>query len=71
MRVERNWDIGENETVGSLITRVRAEDNEGDELIYGLDVATMSGLPTTESIPFRIDSEGRVYLTESLTGRVS
>lgn len=72
--MDRNWDISENETVGSVITRVHADDAEGDDLKFSLDFATLSNSQfpqTNKNLPFRIDENGKVYLTESLLGRVS
>lgn len=53
-------------TTGSVIKTVHAEDNEGDELTFGLDMEGSAG-----HIPFSIDGEGNVRLEESLAGRVS
>jgi len=34
---ERNWRISETEKVGQIIDRVRAEDPDGDDLIFGIE----------------------------------
>lgn len=64
---DRNWRISESERVGQIIARIRADDSENDELVFGLE----SQYKDTK-IPFRIDPIGGVvYLNESLNGRVS
>lgn len=72
---ERNWRIPETEPVGQIITRIRAEDPENDDLVFGLEPHFLSHFDNdndTENLPFRIDSvRGIVYLNESLVGRVS
>uniref|UniRef100_A0A182TBE8 Cadherin domain-containing protein n=1 Tax=Anopheles maculatus TaxID=74869 RepID=A0A182TBE8_9DIPT len=63
--VDRHWRIPENTTVGTLITRVKAEDNEDDKLEFGLD-ALVAG----QEQPFEIDPHtGFVYLNTSVEGR--
>ncbi|XP_049289889.1 tyrosine kinase receptor Cad96Ca [Anopheles funestus] len=63
--VDRHWRIPENTTVGTLITRVNAEDNEDDKLEFGLD-ALVAG----QEQPFEIDPHtGFVYLNSSVEGR--
>ncbi|EDW98805.1 tyrosine kinase receptor Cad96Ca [Drosophila yakuba] len=72
---ERNWRISETEKVGQIIDRVRAEDPDGDDLIFGIE--PRFSLPggendasPPEKIPFQIDREtGVVTLNESLAGR--
>ncbi|XP_037895093.1 tyrosine kinase receptor Cad96Ca [Glossina fuscipes] len=62
---DRNWRIAENEPVGQIIARVRADDSESDELIFGLESQFKDN-----QLPFRIDPIGGVvYLNESLAGR--
>lgn len=72
---ERNWRIPETEPVGQIITRIRAEDPENDDLVFGLEQHFLSNYDNNnykENLPFRIDSvRGIVYLNESLVGRVS
>lgn len=64
---DRNWRISETEPVGQIISRIRADDSEHDELIFGLEPAYKG-----TNNPFRIDPVGGVvYLNESLVGRVS
>lgn len=64
--VDRNWRIRENTTVNTLITQVRAEDSDNDELEFGLDPLGPGQLQ-----PFVIDSNtGYVYLNESIEGKV-
>uniref|UniRef100_A0A182PEP0 Cadherin domain-containing protein n=1 Tax=Anopheles epiroticus TaxID=199890 RepID=A0A182PEP0_9DIPT len=63
--VDRHWRIPENTTVGTMITRVNAEDNEDDKLEFGLD-ALVAG----QEQPFIIDPHtGFVYLNDSVEGR--
>ncbi|XP_052872793.1 tyrosine kinase receptor Cad96Ca [Anopheles cruzii] len=63
--VDRHWRIRENTTVGSMITRVTADDNEDDKLEFGLD-ALVAG----QDQPFVIDAHtGYVYLNKSVEGR--
>lgn len=64
--VDRNWRIRENMTVGTLITQVRADDADNDELEFGLDPLKPGQLQ-----PFRIDpNTGYVYLNDSIEGKV-
>ncbi|XP_043946889.1 tyrosine kinase receptor Cad96Ca isoform X2 [Drosophila biarmipes] len=73
---ERNWRISETEKVGQIIDRVRAEDPDGDDLIFGIEPRFSlppgggNGPIPPEKIPFKIDREtGVVTLNESLAGR--
>ncbi|XP_050338118.1 tyrosine kinase receptor Cad96Ca isoform X2 [Bactrocera neohumeralis] len=70
---ERNWRIPETEPVGQIITRIRAEDPENDDMVFGLEPHFLSNFNNNndkENLPFRIDSvRGIVYLNESLIGR--
>ncbi|XP_036673256.3 tyrosine kinase receptor Cad96Ca isoform X1 [Drosophila suzukii] len=73
---ERNWRISETEKVGQIIDRVRAEDPDGDDLIFGIEPRFSlppgggNGPSPPEKIPFQIDREtGVVTLNESLAGR--
>ncbi|KAM7362870.1 tyrosine kinase receptor Cad96Ca isoform 1-T2 [Cochliomyia hominivorax] len=62
---DRNWRISETEPVGQIIARIRADDSENDELLFGLEPAYKG-----TNNPFRIDPVGGVvYLNESLVGR--
>ncbi|TMW50031.1 hypothetical protein DOY81_004897 [Sarcophaga bullata] len=62
---DRNWRISELEPVGQIIARIRADDSENDELIFGLESAYKG-----TNNPFRIDPVGGVvYLNDSLKGR--
>ncbi|KAH8383943.1 hypothetical protein KR009_011376 [Drosophila setifemur] len=70
---ERNWRIPETEKVGQFIDQVRAEDPDGDDLIFGIE-PRFSPIPGSgdapEKLPFHIDQEtGVVSLNESLAGR--
>ncbi|XP_017079928.2 tyrosine kinase receptor Cad96Ca [Drosophila eugracilis] len=73
---ERNWRISETEKVGQIIDRVRAEDPDGDDLIFGIEPRFSlppgggNGPSPPDKIPFIIDREtGVVTLNESLAGR--
>lgn len=73
VRLDRNWMLLDSEPVGNVVTRVTAEDNEDDQLIYGLEP---SGHPLNwentpqPPLPFYIDnSTGTVYVNESLKDR--
>ncbi|XP_020714061.1 tyrosine kinase receptor Cad96Ca isoform X3 [Ceratitis capitata] len=69
---ERNWRIEETEKVGQIITRIRAEDPENDDLVFGLEPHFLSNDNNigTKKLPFRIDPlRGIVYLNDSLVGR--
>lgn len=69
--LDRDWRIPANEPVGSVVTRVHADDNEHDKLVYGLEARDHLGHPTKE-LPFRIDPDtGVVYTNRSLADRVS
>ncbi|XP_035728802.1 tyrosine kinase receptor Cad96Ca-like [Vespa mandarinia] len=73
MWLERNWVLPDSEPVGSIVTRVRAEDNEQDELTYGLEPLghSYNGDDSPQPpLPFYIDnSTGTVFLNETLKGR--
>lgn len=70
LRIERDWIIRENETVGSKIAQAFGDDGDGDHLTYSLQPASFFG--SDKGMPFRIDpSTGTVYLNESVKGRVS
>lgn len=75
MWLDRNWVLPDTEPVGSIVTRVRAEDNEQDTLIYGLESNghKYNGDDSPQPpLPFFIDnSTGTVFLNETLKGRVS
>lgn len=78
MYVDRNWHLAENETVGAVVTRVRADDAENDALTFGLEPLELYGnlayynKTSNGSMPFKIDENtGTVFLEESLMGRVS
>ncbi|XP_064556878.1 tyrosine kinase receptor Cad96Ca-like isoform X1 [Drosophila montana] len=73
---ERNWRISEAEEVGQIIDRVRAEDADGDDLVFGIEPRFLSPIGasqhanTPSKLPFRIDpNTGVVYLNETLLGR--
>lgn len=60
--------------MGSVVTRVRAEDEEGDKLDYTLEKMAGFNIAVNDPrpLPFTIDNEtGVVYTNESLIARVS
>ncbi|XP_039276826.1 LOW QUALITY PROTEIN: tyrosine kinase receptor Cad96Ca [Nilaparvata lugens] len=72
--MERKWVVSETEPVGSVVTRVRGSDAEGDPLEFGLEhhlgfnVAAPD--PNPSPLPFRIDNRtGVVYTNDSLVGK--
>ena len=73
MRLDRNWVLPDSEPVGSIVTRVRAEDNEQDDLTYGLEPHSYNFDDSPQPpLPFYINNRtGTVFLNESLQGRVS
>ncbi|XP_058126232.1 tyrosine kinase receptor Cad96Ca [Anopheles ziemanni] len=61
---DRHWRIRENTTIGTIITRVKAEDNEDDKLVFGMD-----SLVNGQYQPFVIDPDtGYVTLNSSIEG---
>lgn len=63
--------------MGQIIDRVRAEDADGDDLVFGIEprflplIGSSQHSNTQGKLPFRIDrNTGVVYLNESLSGRV-
>ncbi|KAJ8939584.1 hypothetical protein NQ314_011081, partial [Rhamnusium bicolor] len=72
MWLDRNWNIQENQTVGTQIAQVHGNDAEGVPLTYGLEPIQLfyGSKNPPEELPFRIDQHtGTVYLNESLKGR--
>ncbi|XP_034952398.1 tyrosine kinase receptor Cad96Ca [Chelonus insularis] len=73
MRLDRNWILSDSESVGTIVTRVHARDNEQSKLIYGLEPIDHSyGVDTSSQfpLPFSINNEtGVVYINETLKGR--
>jgi len=74
MWLDRNWVLPDTEPVGSIVTRVRAEDNEQDTLTYGLEPLqhNYNGDDSPQPpLPFFIDnSTGTVFLNETLKEKV-
>lgn len=74
--LERKWVIPDTEEVGTVVTKVRGQDAEGDSLVYGLEYHTgfniQNPVVDQKPLPFRIDNRtGVVYTNESLLNRVS
>ncbi|ERL85918.1 hypothetical protein D910_03333 [Dendroctonus ponderosae] len=68
---ERNWQIPDNEPIGSKIVQVHGKDQENDNLTFGLQQIQFFGSDKPpEPLPFRIDPQtGAVYLNDSLKGK--
>lgn len=75
MWIDRNLVLLDTEPVGSVVTRARAEDNEQDQLTYGLEPLghNYNGNDSPQPpLPFFIDnSTGIIYVNETLKGKVS
>nr|XP_031831633.1 tyrosine kinase receptor Cad96Ca isoform X2 [Nomia melanderi] len=73
MSIDRNLVLRDTEPVGSVVTRARAEDNEQDQLTYGLESIghNYNGDDSPQPpLPFSIDnSTGIIYVNETLKGR--
>ena len=74
MHIDRDWLISDAEPVGSVVTRVRASDAEGDALKFGLEPLLLYPHPQGEPpppLPFEIDEDsGVVHTNASLKDRV-
>lgn len=73
LTLSTNWVIPETEPIGSIIAHVNANDNENDDLEFGLErlnLGKYNGQTSDEELPFYIDHQGNVRLNESLVGRV-
>lgn len=75
MWIDQNLVLLDTEPVGSVVTRARAEDNEQDQLTYGLEPLehNYNGNDSPQQpLPFFIDnSTGIIYVNETLKGKVS
>lgn len=75
MWLDRNWILSETEPVGSIVTRVRAEDSQFDDLIFGLEPLghSYNGDDSPQPpLPFSINNEtGTIYVNETLKGKVN
>ncbi|KAK3921852.1 Tyrosine kinase receptor Cad96Ca [Frankliniella fusca] len=73
MHIDRDWQISDAEPVGSVVTRVRASDAEGDALKFGLEPLQLYPHPQGEPpppLPFTIDEDsGVVHTNASLKDR--
>uniref|UniRef100_A0ABD2XGA0 receptor protein-tyrosine kinase n=1 Tax=Trichogramma kaykai TaxID=54128 RepID=A0ABD2XGA0_9HYME len=79
--LNRNWVLSEDDPVGKIVERVRAEDNEQDELSYGLEPSQMNyqGLldqphnrNNNKPLPFDINNTtGIITLNQTLKGRIA
>lgn len=70
---ERNWQIPDNEPIGSKIVQVHGKDQENDNLTFGLQQIQFFGSDKPpDPLPFRIDPQtGAVYLNDSLKEKVT
>nr|CAD7257878.1 unnamed protein product [Timema shepardi] len=70
---ERTWELTDTELVDSIVTRVKADDDEDDPLVFGLEMKpALPGFPENLPLPLRIDNTtGVVYINDSLKGRSS
>nr|CAD7429188.1 unnamed protein product [Timema monikensis] len=68
---ERTWELTDTELVDSIVTRVKADDDEDDPLVFGLEMKpALPGFPENLPLPLRIDNiTGVVYINDSLKGR--
>ncbi|XP_011312688.1 tyrosine kinase receptor Cad96Ca [Fopius arisanus] len=73
MYLNRNWVLDDNEPVGSIVERVRAEDNEQGELTYGLEQVSHNyngDIGPQAPLPFSINNDtGTIFINETLKGR--
>ncbi|XP_014262217.1 tyrosine kinase receptor Cad96Ca [Cimex lectularius] len=72
LTVDRKWVIPDTEPVGTVVTKAKASDSDGEPLEYGIEshISFNVNFSTPKTIPFRIDSRtGVVYTNESLAGR--
>ncbi|KAE8737220.1 Tyrosine kinase receptor Cad96Ca-like, partial [Frankliniella occidentalis] len=68
MHIDRDWLISDAEPVGSVVTRVRASDAEGDALKFGLEPLQLYPHPQGEPpppLPFAIDEDTGVVKTNA------
>ncbi|XP_066139191.1 tyrosine kinase receptor Cad96Ca isoform X1 [Euwallacea fornicatus] len=71
MYLDRNWQIPDNEPIGSKVVQVHGSDYDNDNLTYGLQAMQFFGSDKPpDPLPFRIDPHlGTVYLNDSLQGK--
>ncbi|XP_043282450.1 tyrosine kinase receptor Cad96Ca [Venturia canescens] len=73
MWLQRNWVLPDSEPVGSIVDRVRAGDNEQDDLTFGLEPLghSYNGDDSPQPpLPFSINNAtGVVFLNDTLKGR--
>ncbi|CAH0768790.1 unnamed protein product [Bemisia tabaci] len=66
--LERRWSIPDNEKIGTVVTKVRGDDSDGDILEYGLE--KHFGDRNQKPLPFAIDNEtGVITVNQSLHDR--
>lgn len=73
INVDREWIVQEDDPIGTIITRVRAQDQEQDALTFGLELPGPyeNGYGIVKEVPFTIEPSGNVKINESLVGKVS
>lgn len=72
--MDREWVLSENEPIGTIVTRVKAQDQEEDILTFGLELPGQyeNSFGNISQVPFVIDSRtGIVKVNDSLMGKVS
>ena len=72
--MDREWILSESEPIGTIVTRVKAQDQEEDVLTFRLELPGQyeNSFGNIRQVPFIIDSRtGIVKVNESLVGKVS
>lgn len=73
INVDREWIVSEDDPIGTVVTRVRAQDQEQDVLTFGLELAGPYANGFGDGfkvVPFTIEPSGIVKINESLVGKV-
>ncbi|XP_063696582.1 tyrosine kinase receptor Cad96Ca [Culicoides brevitarsis] len=71
INVDREWIVQEDDPIGTIVTRVRAQDQEQDVLTFGLELPGPyeNGYGIVNQVPFTIEPSGSVKINESLAGK--
>lgn len=72
INVDREWIVSEDDPIGTVVTRVRAQDQEQDVLTFGLELPGPyeNGYGIIKEVPFTIEPSGSVKINDSLVGKV-
>lgn len=64
--------MSEDDPIGTVVTRVRAQDQEQDVLTFGLELPGPyeNGYGIIKEVPFTIEPSGSVKINDSLVGKV-